>query len=60
MKSTTSKEDLSTQALPVQQMACAMPETDRRGHVNLCCCYIMEADGSLRDPCYHPVELCCP
>jgi hypothetical protein len=36
-----------------------MPETDDDGHPNLCCCYIMDADGGLHDPCYHPADDCC-
>jgi hypothetical protein len=37
-----------------------MRNTDGRGHANLCCCYIMDADGKLHDPCYHPADECCP
>ena len=38
---------------------CSMPETDDDGHPNLCCCYIMDAAGSIHDPCYHPADECC-
>jgi len=37
-----------------------MRESDRHGQVNLCCCYIMDADGKVQDPCYHPADKCCP
>ena len=38
---------------------CTMHALDREGHVNLCCCYIMDEDGRVHDPCYHPVNECC-
>jgi hypothetical protein len=38
---------------------CGMPETDEDGHPNLCCCFIMDADGALQDACYHPADDCC-
>ncbi len=33
---------------------CNMRETDETGIPNLCCCYIVDADGKYQDPCYHP------
>ena len=39
--------------------ACRMLETDDEGQVNLCCCYIMDADGNIESACLHPVECCC-
>jgi len=38
---------------------CSMPESDDAGHPNLCCCYLMDADGGLQDACYHPADECC-
>ena len=45
---------------PDSPKRCAVQETDRLGHANLCCCYIMDAEGELHDPCYQPVDACCP
>ena len=39
--------------------ACRMRETDDEGRVNLCCCYIIEKDGSIESACLHPAERCC-
>jgi exoribonuclease II len=41
------------------QVGCSLRETDEEGHPNLCCCYIIDEDGNIDDPCYHPVEACC-
>jgi hypothetical protein len=38
---------------------CRVAETDSKGNTNLCCCYILEADGRYSDPCYMPVSECC-
>ena len=42
-----------------EQQSCMMRETDEAGSRNLCCCYILDEDGKIDDPCYHPVEACC-
>jgi hypothetical protein len=39
---------------------CTMIETDSEGRSNLCCCYIIDEAGRYDDPCYHPVDECCP
>ncbi len=39
--------------------ACSMKNTDTQGRINLCCCYILDEEGKLEDPCYSPVEDCC-
>lgn len=41
------------------QNACSVDITDAQGHTNLCCCYTMDEEGNLDDPCYRPVEYCC-
>jgi hypothetical protein len=38
---------------------CRMDTTDSQGHSNLCCCYVLEEDGSYGDPCYIPADDCC-
>jgi hypothetical protein len=38
---------------------CTVPATDFKGDPNLCCCYIVGADGKYVDPCYRPVADCC-
>jgi hypothetical protein len=38
---------------------CRMDTTDSQGHSNLCCCYVLQEDGSYVDPCYIPVDHCC-
>ena len=38
---------------------CSMPGTDEDGRPNLCCCTIMDTDGSLQDACYRPADDCC-
>jgi len=38
---------------------CIMHETDSNGDPNLCCCYIVDSEGSYVDPCYRPVSDCC-
>ena len=42
------------------QKTCTMRDTVSQGHANLCCCYIMDADGKLHDPCFNPADECCP
>lgn len=39
--------------------ACRMDTTDAQGQTNLCCCYVLDQDGSFSDPCYTRVEACC-
>lgn len=41
------------------QSTCRMRETDDEGHPNLCCCYIMDDEGNIHDPCYYPADQCC-
>lgn len=38
---------------------CMVPEEDPAGDPNLCCCYAIDEQGGLEDPCTHPVEDCC-
>ena len=38
---------------------CELTLTDSEGNTNLCCCYIMDEDGRIEDPCYLPAEKCC-
>jgi hypothetical protein len=42
-----------------KQPTCRLKETDQEGHPNLCCCYFMDEDGNIQDPCPLPVEQCC-
>jgi len=35
---------------------CGMDSIDLKGHINLCCCYVIEEDGSYKDPCYIPAK----
>jgi hypothetical protein len=42
-----------------EQPSCMMRETDEAGNPSLCCCYIIDEDGNIDDPCYHPAEACC-
>jgi hypothetical protein len=42
-----------------QKDACMMHHTDLEGDPNLCCCYIVDADGTYVDPCYAPTSGCC-
>jgi hypothetical protein len=39
--------------------ACTMQPVDKQGKTNLCCCYVLDQDGTYTDPCYSPVEECC-
>ena len=39
--------------------ACMMHERDSQEEPNLCCCYIVDPDGTYVDPCYRPVSGCC-
>jgi hypothetical protein len=38
---------------------CRMDTIDPQGHSNLCCCYVIEKDGSYTDPCDMPADDCC-
>lgn len=38
---------------------CKMTQTDPEGNTNLCCCYILNDDDRVEEPCYLPVEDCC-
>jgi len=38
---------------------CTMNERDSQEDLNLCCCYIVDSDGTYVDPCYRPVSGCC-
>jgi len=38
---------------------CIMHETYLSGDPNLCCCYIVDPEGRVVDPCYRPVSDCC-
>lgn len=39
---------------------CKMTQTDSEGNTDLCCCYILDEDGRLQDPCHLPVDdYCC-
>ena len=61
MQSMPPIEDSKTNAMAAPEPTCKMRETDHQeGHINLCCCYIMDADGKFQDPCYHPADTCCP
>jgi len=42
-----------------KQGECRLSQTDSGGNPNLCCCYILEDDGRIQDPCYLPVDECC-
>jgi hypothetical protein len=42
-----------------KQDECKLSQTDSEGNANLCCCYILEDDGRIQDPCYLPVDECC-
>jgi hypothetical protein len=39
--------------------ACAMDVKDSRGNTNMCCCYVMNPDGTYEDPCVYPAGSCC-
>lgn len=41
------------------ERSCSMCESDDEGHPNLCCCYIIDADDNIDDPCFHPAQECC-
>jgi hypothetical protein len=60
MKPNKTKPDRTVDETEAPPKTCAMHPRDQQGHANLCCCYIMDADGSLHDPCYQPVDACCP
>jgi hypothetical protein len=38
---------------------CIIHHTALKGDLNLCCCYIIDADGRYENPCYRPVADCC-
>ena len=38
---------------------CRMHASDIHGDPNLCCCYYIDAEGNLGDPCHYPVNDCC-
>ena len=38
---------------------CTMNERDFQEDSSLCCCYIVDFDGTYVDPCYRPVSGCC-
>jgi hypothetical protein len=38
---------------------CELKEIDEEGRPNLCCCYFMDEDGQIQDPCPLPVQYCC-
>jgi hypothetical protein len=38
--------------------SCSIHPEDEEGNANLCCCYALDQDGNLIDPCYKPVEDC--
>lgn len=38
---------------------CGEMETDPEGQTNLCCCYFINDNGELDDPCFRPVNECC-
>ena len=59
MKTISPREEIKIDRKTARQHACTMRDTDGQGHANLCCCYIMGADGKLHDPCYHPADQCC-
>lgn len=42
-----------------REPTCSMDTTDEQGRSNLCCCYIMDPDGTIHDPCYYPADECC-
>jgi hypothetical protein len=42
-----------------EQASCLMHENDEAGNPNLCCCYLIDEDGNIDDPCFHPAEACC-
>jgi hypothetical protein len=46
-------------AKPEPKPRCELKETDGEGHPNLCCCYIMDGEGKVKDPCPLPVTQCC-
>lgn len=59
MKPKTSQESPEIDDKTTAQKTCLMGDKDDQGRANLCCCYIMDADGTLQDPCYHPMDSCC-
>jgi hypothetical protein len=38
---------------------CRMNTADSQGDTNLCCCYVIEENGSYTDPCDIPAKDCC-
>ena len=38
---------------------CRLNATDAQGQSNLCCCYVIEENGSYTDPCDIPADECC-
>jgi len=38
---------------------CQLEFTDAEGNTNLCCCYAVDEQGDIIDPCDIPADECC-
>ena len=42
-----------------QERECSIDEADSQGRVDLCCCYAVDSNDQIVDPCWQPVDECC-